>query len=201
MSVNFSNAEFVRSAADTGGFPKDDLPRCVFVGRSNVGKSSTINTLVGRKNFARVSAMPGKTVFVNLFLLDKKLWLVDLPGYGYSKTSKAERERYSKLIDAYFEADMTRIHRIYMIVDARHKPTEGDVTMIEWIRAYSLPVTVIANKLDKLKKSEIEPNMARIRQVLALGDDDRLIAFSAEKKTNRDQVLSDMNAVLTDRHL
>ena len=197
--LNFGAAEFIRSAANADGFPKDDLPRCVFVGRSNVGKSSTLNALVGRKNFARVSAVPGKTVFVNLFMIDKKMWMVDLPGYGYSKTSKAERDRYSGLIEAYFQGDMARIRRIYMIVDARHKPTEGDCTMIAWIRTYGLPFTIIANKLDKLKKSEIEPNLALIRLTLSLTEEDRLIPFSAEKKLNRDAVLGDMLNAMADR--
>ena len=196
---SIGNAEFIRSAADPVGFPQDDLPRCAFVGRSNVGKSSTLNTLLGRKNFARVSAVPGKTVFVNLFMVDKRLWLVDLPGYGYSKTSKAERERYSKLIDAYFNHDMQNIRRIYMIVDARHKPTEGDCIMIEWIRAYDMPFTIIANKLDKLKSSQIEPSMAIIRQTLGLAEDERLIPFSAEKKTNRDVVISDILAAMNEK--
>ena len=158
----------------------------MFVGRSNVGKSSTINALLGKKGFARVSAKPGKTVFINLFDLDEKMWVIDLPGYGYSKTSKAERERYSVLIEEYFQTDYQNISRIYMIVDARHKPTADDVSMAEWVRHYGCPLTVVANKLDKLKKSEIEPNLNRIRETLLLSEDDVLIPFSAEKGTNCD---------------
>ncbi len=194
--IDFRNSRFIRSAADESAFPKDDRKRIVFVGRSNVGKSSTINAILGKKGFARVSAKPGKTVFINLFDLDDSLWVIDLPGYGYSKTSKAERERYSMLIEEYFQQDHANISRIYMIVDARHKPTADDVTMAEWVRHYGCPLTVVANKLDKLKKSEIEPNLARIRETLMLSNEDVLIPFSAEKGTNCDQLKADIqNAI------
>lgn len=194
--MDFKNTEFVRSAAKPGDFPRDRQRRVVFVGRSNVGKSSTLNRVVGKKGFARVSSVPGKTVFVNLFRVEGKYWLVDLPGYGYSKTSQAERERYSKLIEQYFEADREQIARIYMIVDARHKPTADDVTMAQWVRYYDKPLTVVANKLDKLKKSEIEPNLARIRETLALTQDELLIPFSAEKGTNRELLCADIQNAL-----
>ena len=187
---------FVKSAAKASDFPRDIMPRVVFVGRSNVGKSSTINAVVGKKGFARVSSVPGKTVFVNLFQVDEKGWLIDLPGYGYSKTSKEERDRYSRLIEDYFAADQENITRIYMIVDARHKPTADDVTMVQWVRHYGCPLTVVANKLDKLKKSEVEPNLARIRETLMLSEEDVLIPFSAEKGTNCDLLKADIqNAI------
>lgn len=194
--IDFRNSRFIRSAADESAFPKDDRKRVVFVGRSNVGKSSTINAILGKKGFARVSAKPGKTVFINLFDLDDTLWVIDLPGYGYSKTSKAERERYSMLIEEYFQQDHANISRIYMIVDARHKPTADDVTMAEWVRHYGCPLTVVANKLDKLKKSEIEPNLNRIRETLLLSEDDVLIPFSAEKGTNCDQLKANIQKAI-----
>ncbi len=194
--MDFRKTVFVKSAAQFKDFPKDDRPRVVFVGRSNVGKSSTINQVVGKKGFARVSSVPGKTVFVNLFMVDERGWLIDLPGYGYSKTSKEERERYSRLIEEYFAADQENISRIYMIVDARHKPTADDVTMIQWVRHYGCSLTVVANKLDKLKKSEVEPNLTRIRETLMLTDEDVLIPFSAEKGTNCDLLKADIqNAI------
>ena len=194
--MDFRKTVFVKSAAKASDFPRDLMPRVVFVGRSNVGKSSTINQVVGKKGFARVSSMPGKTVFVNLFMVDEKGWLIDLPGYGYSKTSKEERDRYSRLIEDYFAADQENITRIYMIVDARHKPTADDVTMVQWVRHYGCPLTVVANKLDKLKKSEIEPNLARIRETLMLSEEDVLIPFSAEKGTNCDLLKADIqNAI------
>ena len=197
--MDFRNTVFVRSAAKRADFPKDDRPRVIFAGRSNVGKSSTIKCVVGRKGFARVSSVPGKTVFVNLFLLEDRGWLVDLPGYGYSKTSQKERERYSRLIEEYFAEDREQIRRIYLIVDARHKPTADDVSMAEWVRYYGKPMTVVANKLDKLKKSEIEPNLARIRETLALTDADLLIPFSAEKGTNCDLLKSDIQKAIEEK--
>lgn len=190
MKIN--NAEFVRSAADKSGFPNNSDKRVVFAGRSNVGKSSTLNSIFQKKNFARVSAQPGKTVFVNLFLVEKKYWFVDLPGYGYAKTSKAERERFSVLIEEFFSADLDKIARFYLIVDARHKPTEQDINMIGWVRTYALPLTVIANKTDKLKPREIEENLALIRSTLGLTERDTLLPFSAEKHTGREQVVRDI---------
>ncbi len=189
--MDFRKTVFVRSAASPAGFPADGAKRLVFAGRSNVGKSSTINRIVGKKGFARVSSMPGKTVHVNLFSTEGRIWLVDLPGYGYSKTSMAERERYSKLIEEYFAYDMKNIARLYVIVDIRHKPTEGDIAMIKWAQNYDLPITVVANKSDKIKKSEIEPSLKLIRQTLELGDI-LIIPFSAEKGDGRDALVKDM---------
>lgn len=194
--MNFNKAEFIRSAASAKDFPRDTSPRILFAGRSNVGKSSTINTLLQRKNFARVSASPGKTVFVNLFRIDDTLWFVDLPGYGYAKVSQREKERFSQLIEEYMNADRENVGRAYLIVDARHKPTADDVMMAQWFRAYQVPMAVIANKCDKLKKSEVEPNLERIRQELALSDDEPLLPFSAEKATGRDEVRRDIMRVL-----
>ena len=140
--MNFSKTVFVRSAASSRDFPSGPQSRLVFAGRSNVGKSSTINRIVGKKGFAKVSSMPGKTVFVNLFSTEDKAWIIDLPGYDYSKTSKEERARYSKLIDDYVNADMDMLSRMYLIVDIRHKPTADDQMMMDWIRGYNLPFTV-----------------------------------------------------------
>ena len=133
--MNFSKAEFIRSAASAKDFPRDGLPRVLFAGRSNVGKSSTINTLLQRKNFARVSASPGKTVFVNLFRIDERVWFVDLPGYGYARVSQREKERFSRLIEEYMNADRQNVGRAYLIVDARHRPTADDQLMAQWFRA------------------------------------------------------------------
>ena len=127
MAVNFNRVEFVLSAASPSGFIRDGLPQLAFAGRSNVGKSSVINRLVNRKNFARVGASPGKTAQINYFRLDKRAYLVELPGYGYAKVSKAERGRWGRLMEAYFASGL--ITWGVMIVDARHRPTADDVTM------------------------------------------------------------------------
>lgn len=188
MAFNISNAEFVRSAVKKADFPRDRLPQVVFAGRSNVGKSSVINKLLNRKNFARVGAAPGKTTHINYFLIDKQLYLVDLPGYGYAKVSKEEKARWGKLIESWF-ADTELMTLGIQIVDARHKPTADDCTMAEWFKSCGKPYVVVANKLDKLKKSEIEGNIARIRETLELDDSVNVIPFSAEKGDGRQDLL------------
>ena len=189
MSVNLQKAEFVRSAAKASDFPRDRLPQVAFAGRSNVGKSSVINRLLNRKNLARVGAAPGKTTHINYFLIDEKFYLVDLPGYGYAKVSKGERERWGRLMEEWF-SDNTLMTLGMMIVDARHKPTADDVTMFQWFRGTGCPVVVVANKLDKLKKSEIDPNLQVIRDTLELSEQDCLVPFSAEKGTGKTELLS-----------
>ena len=192
MAINFNQVEFVRSAVSPQDFLRDALPQLVFAGRSNVGKSSVINRLVNRKNFARVGASPGKTTQINYFRLDGRAYLVDLPGYGYAKVSKAERDRWGRLMEDYFASGL--ISWGVMIVDARHKPTADDVTMAGWFFQTGCPVTVVANKLDKLKKSEVAPNMALIRQTLSLREEDRLVPFSAEKGEGKAELLSLLTA-------
>jgi GTP-binding protein len=189
MAINYNRAEFIRSAVEKAGFIRDGRPQITFAGRSNVGKSSVINRLLGRKNFARVGATPGKTTQINYFLIDERLYFTDLPGYGYAKVSQAERDRWGALMETYF-AEQGLISAGVLIVDARHKPTADDVTMCDWFKNTGCPLIVVANKLDKLKKSEIEPNMARIRDTLALDDNTLLIPFSAEKGTGKAELLS-----------
>ena len=186
--MNLHNAEFIRSAASLNDCPKDRLPQIAFAGRSNVGKSSVINKLLLRKNFARVGEAPGKTTHINYFLIDKAMYLVDLPGYGYAKVPKSEKERWAKLIEAYF-ADPELITLGVLIVDARHKPTANDVTMAQYFQQSGKPYVVVANKLDKLKKSEIEPNLKTIREVLELEEETPMIPFSAEKGQGREELL------------
>ena len=187
--LNINKAEFIKSAAAPSGFIRDALPNIVFSGKSNVGKSSVINRLLNRKNFARVGQSPGKTIHVNYFLIDKKVYFVDLPGYGYAKVSKAERERWGKLMEQFFAVDGL-IDLGVMIVDSRHKPTADDVTMAEWFKRTGCPLVVVANKADKLKKSEIEPNIELIRLTLGLDDSTPLILFSAEKGSGREALMS-----------
>lgn len=187
--MKIQNAEFIRSAASRSDFPRDGLPQVAFAGRSNVGKSSVINRLLNRKNFARVGNSPGKTTHINYFLIDEALYLVDLPGYGYAEVPKKEKERWAKLIQTWFE-DPDLMTLGVMIVDARHKPTADDCIMAAWFRETGKPFAVVANKLDKLKKLEIEPNLDRIRETLKLDDDVKLIPFSAEKGTGREELLS-----------
>lgn len=191
MPINLQKAEFVRSAAKASDFPRDRLAQVAFAGRSNVGKSSVINRLLNRKNLARVGAAPGKTTHINYFNIDRAFYLVDLPGYGYAKVSQAEKERWGRLIESWF-ADNALMTLGIMVVDARHKPTADDCTMGEWFKQSGKPFLVVANKLDKLRKSEIEPNLARIRETLGLLDDVKVIAFSAEKGEGRQELLGEI---------
>ncbi len=185
--MNLSNVVFLRSAASPEGFPARRLPEIAFAGKSNVGKSSVINRLLGRKNFARVGQTPGKTAQVNFFLLDDRCYLVDLPGYGYAKVSQAEKDRWGKLMESYFAAG--RITLGVLIVDARHPPTNNDITMARWFLDAECPFLVLANKLDKVKKSELAENLTTIRQDLELPEETLLIPFSAEKGDGREDLL------------
>ena len=186
--MNFQNVEFLISAAATKDFPKARLPEIAFAGKSNVGKSSVINRLLQRKNFARVGDKPGKTIHVNYFTIDRKCYFVDLPGYGYAKVSQSEKDRWGKLMEDYFAAG--RIDLGVLIVDARHAPTNNDITMANWFIQSNCPFVVVANKMDKLKKSEIQPNLQTIREDLELPEDCLLIPFSAEKGQGREELLS-----------
>jgi len=189
MSITLHTAEFILSAAAPKSFQRVGLPQGAFAGRSNVGKSSVINRLLNRKNFARVGAAPGKTIHINYFKIDNTFYLVDLPGYGYAKVSKSERDRWGKLMESYF-AHPELMTLGVMIVDSRHKPTADDCTMAQWFKDTGCPLIVVANKLDKLKKSEIEPNLQRVRDTLELDDSVLVIPFSAEKGTGREDLLS-----------
>ena len=185
--MNLNNVEFKISAAAPKDFPTERLPEIAFAGKSNVGKSSVINRILQRKNFARVGEKPGKTIHVNYFVVDKQCYFVDLPGYGYAKVSQQEKDRWGKLMETYFAAN--RIDLGILIVDARHAPTNNDITMANWFINSECPMVVVANKLDKLKKSEILSNLQRIREDLALPEICPVIPFSAEKGTGREELL------------
>ena len=185
--MNLNNVEFLISAAHSRDFPKSRLPEIAFAGKSNVGKSSVINRILNRKNFARVGEKPGKTIHVNYFTIDKKCYFVDLPGYGYAKVSQAEKDRWGRLMEEYFAAG--RIDLGIMIVDARHAPTNNEITMAQWFIQSGCPFVVVANKLDKVKMSQIEGNLSTIRQDLELPENCTIIPFSAEKGTGRDDLI------------
>ena len=185
--MNFQKVEFLISAASPKDFPKTRLPEIAFAGKSNVGKSSVINRILQRKNFARVGEKPGKTIHVNYFTVDSKCYFVDLPGYGFAKVSASEKARWGKLMEDYFAAN--RIDLGVMIVDYRHPPTNNDITMANWFIQSSCPFVVVANKMDKLKKSELLPNLETIRKDLELPEGTPIIPFSAEKGNGRDDLV------------
>lgn len=185
--MNFQNVKFLRSAASTKDFPDDHIPEIAFAGKSNVGKSSVINRILQRKNFARVGEKPGKTIHINYFNVDEVCYFVDLPGYGYAKVSQAEKERWACLMEAYFAQQ--RINLGVFIVDARHAPTQNDIIMSHWFLDSGCPFLVVANKLDKVKKSQILTNLEVIRQDLDLPDTCPVVPFSAEKGTGREELV------------
>ena len=192
--MNFQKVEFLISAAATKDFPKTRLPEIAFAGKSNVGKSSVINRLLQRKNFARVGDKPGKTIHVNYFTIDNTCYLVDLPGYGYAQVSQKEKERWGKLMEDYFAAG--RIDLGVLIVDYRHPPTKNDITMARWFLDSGCPFVVVANKMDKLKKSDLEPNLVTIREDLELPENCPIIPFSAEKGNGRDELVRQILSVV-----
>ena len=186
--MNFHNVEFLISAAAPKDFPKDRRPEIAFAGKSTVGKSSVINRILNRKNFARGGAKPGKTIHVNYFTIDNKCYFVDLPGYGYAQVSQKEKERWVKLMEDYFAAN--RIDLGVMIVDHRHAPTNNDITMARWFIDSGCPFVVVANKLDKVKKSQVQSTIDTIREDLELPESCTIISFSAEKGNGKDALVS-----------
>ncbi len=185
--MNVQNVSFLISAASPAGFPQKKLPEIAFAGKSNVGKSSVINRLLQRKNFARVGDTPGKTVHINYFTVDQCCCFVDLPGYGFAKVPQSEKDRWARLMDAYFASG--RIDLGVLIVDYRHPPTNNDITMARWFIDSGCPFVVVANKMDKLKKSELSPNLEVILRDLELPEGCPVIPFSAEKGTGRDELM------------
>lgn len=186
-TLNLHNAEFIKSAAQADALLNDYLPKIVFSGKSNVGKSSVINKVLNRTNFARVGSAPGKTVHVNYFKIDGKIYFVDLPGYGYAKVARTEKERWSKLMEYFFAHTFFQLG--VMIVDCRHKPTADDVIMAAWFRDTKSPVVVVANKCDKVKKSELQGNIELISETLCLPESE-IITFSAETGEGRGRLIT-----------
>lgn len=189
--MNIHNVKFIKSAAAPSDFISDGLPQIVFAGKSNVGKSSVINKLLNRKNFARVGDTPGKTVHVNYFLIDDRAYFVDLPGYGFARVSANEKKRWAKLMEEFFFQNDCISFGV-MIVDARHEPTADDKTMSDWFVGTGCPMTVVANKTDKLTKTGLEGCTAVIRNKLRLDEGRPVILFSAEKGTNRETLLKEI---------
>lgn len=195
--MEFINAELLKTAVRYDQYPPSDMPEIALVGRSNVGKSSLINCLTNRKNLARTSSTPGKTATINFYSIGDRYRLVDLPGYGYAKRSKEERESWGRMIEGYL-AKRENLVRVIQLVDARHKPTADDKMMLDWINNYGYEPLLVATKLDKLKKSQVEKNLTEIYNELELGDDAVLIPFSAETRVGRENVLELIDYILED---
>ncbi|MFZ0371455.1 MAG: ribosome biogenesis GTP-binding protein YihA/YsxC [Halobacillus sp.] len=177
MKVNY--ADIVISAASKKQYPKAPIPEIALAGRSNVGKSSFINKMIQRKNLARTSSKPGKTQTLNFYIINDLFHFVDVPGYGYAKVSKKERAKWGEMMEEYF-SEREQLRATALIIDSRHKPTEDDVIMYNYLKHFGLPVMVIATKLDKLKKSQKHKQLKTIQQVLEMDEEDTLIPFSSE---------------------
>ncbi len=181
------NANYEVTAVRPDQYPVSNLPEIVFVGRSNVGKSSIINTLTNRKNLARVGATPGKTRQINFFNIDDVLYFVDLPGYGYANVSKAERKSWGDLADTYLFTRL-QLRLIILLVDIRHKPSNEDKLMYKWIRESNFPHAVVATKEDKISRSQIKPRLNEIRKELEMKAGIETIPFSATARTGIEEV-------------
>lgn len=185
--ITFQKAELVISAPDKKSWPDTDLPEVVLAGRSNVGKSSFINTMCGRKKLAYVGNSPGKTRLLNFFNLDDKYMFVDVPGYGYAKISKTQLLKFGQMMEDYFSQRKQKKGMV-LLVDARHKPTEDDITMMEFARYYEIPICVVATKMDKVKPSQKHKQLKEIRRVLDMKEDEPLFPFSSERKEGMEPI-------------
>lgn len=188
------NAEFVKSAAAIEGFLKSQLPQIAVCGKSNVGKSSFINMLSNNSKLARTSNTPGRTRLINYFDF-KDFILTDLPGYGYAKVEKSEKEKWGKLIEAYL-LEEKNLKRVFMLVDSRHNPTEDDKLFLNFLYHYTIPFNIIATKSDKLSKQELKNNLQSISQNLNVGIDN-IIASSAVKRTGKDEITKLISSIIT----
>ncbi|MGR9049169.1 ribosome biogenesis GTP-binding protein YihA/YsxC [Halobacillus faecis] len=183
MKVN--SADIVISAASKKQYPNTPIPEIALAGRSNVGKSSFINRMIQRKNLARTSSKPGKTQTLNFYIINEKFHFVDVPGYGYAKVSKKERAKWGEMMEEYF-AEREQLKATALIIDIRHKPTEDDQLMYDYLKHFDLPVMVIATKLDKIKKGQRKKQLKMIFDVLEMEEEDALIPFSSETGEGKD---------------
>ena len=195
-TLNLNKAEFLKSAVSPSGFLTADLPCIVFAGKSNVGKSSVINRLLNRKNFARVGATPGKTTQINYFRIDGKIYFTDLPGYGYAKVSNAERERWDDLINSYFEADRA-VCLLVQLLDSRHAPSADDVQMLEYLHYHRIPFVAALTKGDKLKKSEMAARKEEFEKICAPYGCQGVVLTSAENGLGMDELRALLEASMT----
>ena len=182
MKVNTHNADILLSATNKSHYPQDDIPEVALAGRSNVGKSSFINTMLNRKNLARTSGKPGKTQLLNFFNIDDKLRFVDVPGYGYARVSKKEREKWGKMIEEYLTS-RENLKAVISLVDLRHEPSADDVQMYEFLKYYEIPVILVATKADKIPRGKWNKHESMIKKKLDFDKTDTFIIFSSVNKT------------------
>ncbi|ACQ71556.1 MAG: YihA family ribosome biogenesis GTP-binding protein [Exiguobacterium sp.] len=195
MKIN--KAEFVTSAVAPDHYPVHELPEVALAGRSNVGKSSFINKICQRKALARTSSKPGKTQTLNFFNINDEIMFVDVPGYGYAKVSKTEREKWGVMMEQYLTSQEA-LRGVVLLVDIRHDPTGDDVTMYNFLKHYEIPVIVVATKLDKIKKSQRQKHEAAVKRKLQFDPSDRFVAFSAETAEGKDEAWKAIYALITE---
>ncbi|EFR44118.1 ribosome biogenesis GTP-binding protein YihA/YsxC [Streptococcus pseudoporcinus] len=193
--LNTHNAALLLSAANKSHYPQDDIPEVALAGRSNVGKSSFINTILGRKNLARTSAKPGKTQLLNFFNIDDKIRFVDVPGYGYAKVSKTERARWGKMIEEYL-VNRENLRVVVSLVDLRHEPSGEDVQMYEFLKYYEIPVIVVATKADKIPRGKWNKHEAMVKKKLNFDSSDQFIIFSSVNRLGIDQAWDSILAMI-----
>ncbi|UJL44985.1 ribosome biogenesis GTP-binding protein YihA/YsxC [Virgibacillus sp. NKC19-16] len=184
--MKVTNAEIVISAVSQKQYPNDHLPEIALAGRSNVGKSSFINKLINRKNLARTSSTPGKTQTLNFYKINDAFYFVDVPGYGYAKVSKKEREKWGQMMEEYFQTRDT-LKAAVLITDVRHEPPSTDVQMYDFLKYYELPVLVVATKLDKIAKNKRGQYIKRTKETLQMEPEDEIIPFSSETGEGKDE--------------
>lgn len=193
--MKFDNVNLFVSAVRRSQYPDDELPEFIMLGRSNVGKSSFMNTIVNRKNLARISSRPGKTSTLNFYNVDNKFYLVDVPGYGYADTSKEEIRKFGLMVEEYLEK-RENLKRVFLLIDFRHKPTNDDVIMYNFLKYYQIPVTIIATKVDKVTSKEKDKNIKLLKETLDLVVGDDLILFSSMSKLGREEVISTIEKIV-----
>ncbi len=193
--MKIASAVFIKSCTEQKHFPKENIPEIAFVGRSNVGKSSLINSLVLRKDLVKTSGTPGKTQVINFFKINNAFNFVDLPGYGYAKVPKEIREKWGPMIEGYL-SDRKDLKGVVFILDIRHRPTEDDKRMNEWLAHYKIPVIYAATKADKIKEREIDGQIKKIKETLGLQEETTVLTFSAKTKTGRDSLWKNIGGLL-----
>lgn len=187
MNINANNIDLIISAVQEAQYPDTGLSEVALSGRSNVGKSSFINSMIGRKNMARTSQQPGKTQTLNFFNIDDQLIFVDVPGYGYAKVSKSQREKFGKMIEEYL-TKRESLKLVIQLVDLRHNPTEDDVLMYNYLKHFDIPTLVICTKEDKIAKGKIQKHIKNIKEKLDLDPDDTIISYSSIQNTKQQQI-------------
>ncbi len=194
--MNYNKVEFEAAFGTLKQIPQSDLPEIVFAGRSNVGKSSMLNRIFNRKNLARVSSMPGKTITINFFKVENDVRIVDLPGYGYAKVAKGEKRRWAEMMEGYFQSPRN-IKLVVQLVDMRHKPSEDDYIMMRFLQDAGLPFIVAATKSDKLNKTQYNERKNALKEELAeFGDNLTILPFSSEKGEGTDELKKIIEASL-----